>query len=69
MLSTPLDISCYNNNNNYKKLNDVTNRLLDKVKVFILVVKVLLQVGHEVGLRDYNDKVQPKVPRNKDILI
>ena len=37
--------------------------------MFILVVKVLLQVGHEVGLRDYNDKIQSKVPRNKDILL
>jgi len=40
----------------------VTYRLLDKVKVFVLVVEVLLQVGHEVSLGDHNYKIQSQIP-------
>ena len=36
--------------------------LLDEVKVLVLVVKVLLQVRHEVGLGDNDYEVKPEVP-------
>ena len=41
---------------------ELPHRLLDEVKVLVLVVKVLLQVRHEVGLGHNDYQVKPKVP-------
>lgn len=41
---------------------EFSHRLLNEIKVFVLVVKVLLQVRHEVGLGDNDYEVKPEVP-------
>ena len=41
---------------------ELPHRLLDEVKVLVLVVKVLLQVRHEVGLGHNDYEVKPEVP-------
>ncbi len=43
-----------NHNTRLRSQNKISYRLLDKVKVFVLVVEILLQVGHEVRLGDHN---------------
>jgi hypothetical protein len=50
------DPSCLtlNHNTRLRSQNKISYRLLDKVKVFVLVVEILLQVGHEVRLGDHN---------------
>ena len=41
----------------YSHYTLTTHRLLDEVKVFIFVVKVLLELDHVVRLVDHNEEV------------